>query len=204
MGKITKKLAEDEMRRDAEVVAETLPPGPATDASAPTTGTLATGEYFVAPQDDHELTFRVNKVPSLATMQLHCCVAAAFVDDGVTPDFVTKDIESVADIVSAFVLQHPAAPAAAMLMQIKLSLGVLLFPNHDPRKVELALELFRQVVTGVNAMQRADDEAELLKLQAAEHAEQAAVPRRDDEKAMRPADDPFGPSDFGKSMPGPA
>jgi hypothetical protein len=169
-----------------KVIAETVP-------TEPTTGDPETTPVAVAVRDGDEPQRDI--IPHIWA----CCCEAG----GLFP--IDSSIMSIANVVAGFVLQHRDAPPEAALMQVKLALGAVLFPNEDPRKVQLVIGLFRMAILGLNDMQRADDEAELARLDAERRAAAPAGRLCEEEHTLRAAGGPLHElSDFGKAMPGAA
>jgi hypothetical protein len=135
------------------------------------------------------------------TVRFAACCGAVFAEDELGELGELEIVDEMIITLEAFVLANPEAPHVAMLMEVKRKHQAVLLPNADPRKLQLALKLFREAVLGLNAMQRQDDEAELARIRAEEQAARPVPARRDDERTMLPADHDFAPSDLAKSLP---
>lgn len=89
----------------------------------------------------------------------------------VTKTASLQDLRDMGNCLGAFYRQWPDAPADAGLNQISRALGMRLAPEEDPRRVGLAIEIFKVAVAGEVAIRKQDEDA--AKLEAARAARPA-------------------------------
>lgn len=90
-------------------------------------------------------------------MEWRACLSLAFSGSG--RDFGDSPWGPVAWVIGCFFANNPDAPPAAALMEVKLRLKQALLPHDDPRRVALALSLFRAFVLGLAAIEAEDGAA---------------------------------------------
>lgn len=115
-------------------------------------------------------------------------VAVAFDAD------LDDDWGEAATVMADFALANPDAPDGALLIEVRRKCRVALLPNEDPRRLLLAVKLFRLAVTGLAAIDAEDLAA------AAEPA--AELPRRppSPDGPFAPVKDRFAPSALGQAL----
>lgn len=148
-------------------------------------------EAELVSADQAELEAAEHGLPEIAK-RLGACFAAVLVDAFTELDFDEAQFTASAICLEAFILAHPTAPHGAALQQIKLKFGVQFFPELEPRRLQLILLLFRDVVLGLNVIAREDDEAELAQLNKAKAAA-PVTPLREAERAMQEVKGDFSP-----------
>lgn len=92
------------------------------------------------------------------------CLDIAFAMD------CSEQFGDVPDMMAKFILANPGAPVAAVLQEVRLKTKTPLLPNEDPRRVLLAVKLFRTFVMGEQAILDEDRAAEVALAAAAEAA----------------------------------
>lgn len=108
----------------------------------------------------------------------------------------------IANTAADFIRQHSDAPAEAVLMQIKLKHRVDLLPAAEPRRLNLALALFKTSLQSLAAFAAEDAKAAEVKRQAEAWAAATAKPIREEERGLgAELDNPFAPSSLAKSLP---
>jgi hypothetical protein len=123
--------------------------------------------------------------------QFNDCLAMAF--DGVALAMLT-DWGSIPFTLAVFYRDNTDAPCHAGLMQVGLQHKVAILPDQDPRRVELALELFRAYIVGVNKIVNADFAVQPAPLPS------GPSPSRDRDGPFDREDERFEASDTGKSL----
>lgn len=126
----------------------------------------------------------------------NACLALAFTGTGA--DMLT-DWGNIPFTLSQHFYSQPDAPAHAALMQVQLTHKCAILPHEDPRRVELALQLMRSLVCGLDAIERED----ATRQQAAAEASNLALLKRstDHEGTMlEKEDERFELSTTGKAL----
>jgi hypothetical protein len=86
----------------------------------------------------------------------NACLAMAFAGQG--RDYLI-DWGDIPFVMAQFVAEHPTAPDEAVLIHVKLTRKVVVLPNEDPRRVQLAVKLFRSYLQGQREINQQDAEA---------------------------------------------
>ena len=84
--------------------------------------------------------------------------AMRMVFDGEVIDFPSPDVR---ECLEDFFRANPLAPETAGLIQIKRKLKVVLLPGADPRRVLLAIRLFKLALLDLDSFAREDAEKEM-------------------------------------------
>lgn len=132
----------------------------------------------------------IAEIECLYEKQFNACLALAF--DGVALDMLT-DWGAIPFTLACFYADNMDAPVHAGLMQVKLRHGVIILPDQDPRRVELALQLFRAYKIGVNSIVNADSEVQPALMPS------GPSPSREKDGPFDREDERFALSDIGKS-----
>jgi hypothetical protein len=134
----------------------------------------------------------VGPAPAFLENQWNHCLSLAF--HGTGRDMLT-DWGNIPHLMMAFATDNPEAPDEALPMQVRLVGKQVLLPNEDPRRVALAVKLFRTFVDGQNRILNED----LARMEAATRPEAPRRPVDEDDMAFTPSDGPGELSDLGKA-----
>jgi hypothetical protein len=127
--------------------------------------------------------------------ELNFCLTMAFMHTGAD---VICEWDDIPFRIANFMLLNPDAPVEAALIEIKMRKKVVVLPNFDQRRVQLALTLFRAYVLGWHAIEREDVAKTIAADEAARYA--ARPPQKLDltDTPYETVSGPFDASDLGK------
>jgi hypothetical protein len=127
----------------------------------------------------------------------NACLTMAFIDTGA--DYLT-DWGDIPFVMAQFVAEHPTAPDEAVLIHVKLTRKVVVLPNEDQRRVQLAVKLFRSYLQGQREINQQDAEAARIAEQQLSY-QQTPQPKIDPEDTFVEVEQgPFDQaSDLGKA-----
>jgi hypothetical protein len=130
------------------------------------------GPNLQTPEPTHEDDAQLAGHEGTAIYELEWneCLALAFAGTGAD---VLTDWGAVPLTMVSFIKDHPDAPDEAVLIHVRLTDKVVVLPNEDPRRVQLAVKLFRHWLQGLVAIQTEDMEAAK---RAAEQKAYASMP----------------------------
>ena len=145
----------------------------------PDNGGLQSTEVWLAAQeaDEDAKGLVAHMGPTIYETEWNACLTLAF--KGTRRDILT-DWGAVPFELASFVVSNPTAPVDAALIHVKRTLKIAVLPNEDPRRVLLALRLFKCWLDGRNAIDREDGEA-LRRTEEAKAASRGVSPHGDAE-----------------------
>jgi RyR domain len=147
------------------------------------------------PADDEDRDPTQEEMGMLSMFQ--CALAMVGLYNDPMSSFGDDEL-GIAFCLAKYFENEPTAPAAGGLMQVRLQKKVVLLPNEDPRRVELALDLFRLALVRMLEFANADAKAEAERQLAATAPKPAKIP--EGEGTFEHDDDRFTKSDIGKAL----